>query len=94
MDMSDADSATRINSKFTSFKAEDMSNPCFESVGIARKAVIEYSMKNWIDIKMPRNDKRRVRAHCAEGCPWSLYASYDSKAMAFMVTETRTSNNF
>jgi hypothetical protein len=90
----------RINLKFTSFKAEDMSNPCFkvgmifESVGIARKAVIEYSMKNWIDIKIPRNDKMRVRAHCAKGCPWSLYASYDSKAMAFMVTETRTSNNF
>jgi hypothetical protein len=43
MDMSDEDSATRINLKFTSFKAEDMSNPCFkvgmifESVGIARK---------------------------------------------------------
>ena len=100
MDMSDEDSAGRINLKFTSFKAEDISNPCFkvgmifESVDIVRNDVIEYSMKNRIDIKMLRNDKRRVRAHCAEGCPWSLYASYDSRARAFMVTEIRTYNNF
>ena len=30
MDMSDEDSAGRINSKFTSFKVEDTSNPCFK----------------------------------------------------------------
>ena len=50
-----------------------------------RKVVIEYSMKNKIDIKILRNDKRRVRAHRTEGCPWSLYASYDSRAKTIVV---------
>ena len=34
---------------------------------------------------MPRNDQRRVRAHCAAGCPWNMYASFDSMANAFMI---------
>jgi hypothetical protein len=36
---------------------------------------------------MPRNDKRRVSAHCAEGCPWYLYASYDSRAKTIVVRD-------
>ena len=34
---------------------------------------------------MPRNDKKRIRAHCAEGCSWNLYASKDSRVKAFIV---------
>jgi hypothetical protein len=41
----------------------------FESVEIFRKAITEYSLKNRVDIKMPRNYQRRIRAHCADGCP-------------------------
>ena len=54
---------------------EDMSNPSFkvgmvfESVEILRKAIPEYCLKNRIDIKLPRNDQRRIRAHYADGCP-------------------------
>ena len=77
--------------KFKTFKEEDMANPIFKvgmlfsSVEILRKAITEYSLRERVEIKMPRNDRRRVRAHCADGCPWYKYASFDSRAKAFMV---------
>jgi len=77
--------------KFKTFKEEDMVNPIFKvgmlfpSVEILRKAITEYSLRERVEIKMPRNDRRRVRAHCADGCPWYMYASFDSRAKAFMV---------
>ena len=40
---------------------------------------------NRVEIKMPRNDKIRVRANYAEGCPWNLYASLDSKIKSYVV---------
>ena len=49
----------------------------FGTVELVRKAIIEY--RNRIEIKMPRNDRKRVKAHCAEGCPWNFYASMDSR---------------
>jgi hypothetical protein len=32
-----------------------------------------------------RNDNRRLRGHCAEGCPWNLYASKDNIVNSFVV---------
>jgi len=70
---------------------EDLNNPTFKvgmafpSIEMVRKAVIEYSLRHRVDLKMPRNDKRRVSAHCAEGFPWYLYASYDSRAKTIVV---------
>jgi len=43
------------------------------------------SVRNRVDIKLPINDRTRVRAHCAEGCPWNLYASWDSRVKSFVV---------
>ena len=57
----------------------------FPSVQKLREAIIEYNVRNKIEIKMPKNDKIRVRAHCAEGCPWNLYASFDSRMQSFVV---------
>ena len=76
---------------FKRFRQEDMSSPAFkigmifESVEVVRKALTEYSLKNRVAIKLPINDRRRVSAHCAQGCPWDFYASFDSRAKAFMV---------
>lgn len=80
-----------VKFKFRSFSKEDVNNPVFKvgmvfsCVELLRKAITEYSMKNRVDIKLPRNDQQRLRAHYVEGCPWNLYASKDSRANAFMV---------
>ncbi|WVZ62371.1 hypothetical protein U9M48_012129, partial [Paspalum notatum var. saurae] len=80
-----------VKLKFTRFAKEDYSDPkfkvgmVFDTVESLRKAISEYSMKNRVEIKLPRNDKRRLRAHCSIGCPRNLYASYDSRAKSFMI---------
>jgi len=38
-----------------------------------------------VEIKMLRNDRRRLRAHCVASCPWNLYASLDSRVKSFVV---------
>jgi hypothetical protein len=57
----------------------------FQSVEVLRKAITEYKLKQRVEIKMPRNDRTRIRAHCAEGYPWNLYASFDRRTKTFMV---------
>ncbi|EEC68507.1 hypothetical protein OsI_36776 [Oryza sativa Indica Group] len=72
------DNTDEINLRFKSFNPEDMNNPVFKvgmvfpSLELLRKAITEYSLKNRVDIKMPRNDITRIKAHCAEGCPWNM----------------------
>ena len=64
--------------RFNSWNEEDLRNPTF-SVGLVfpsvqslRQAITEYSVRNRVEIKLPRNDKKRVRAHCADGYLWNL----------------------
>jgi len=77
--------------RFKSFKSEDIDNPIFkvgmifESVGMLRKAITQYSMKQRVEIKMPRNEKKRLKAHCGDGCLWNLYASSDSRTQGLMI---------
>ncbi|CAN6164305.1 unnamed protein product [Urochloa humidicola] len=80
-----------VRLKFKTFREEDMDNPTFyvglvfPSVQKLREAIIEYGVRNRVQIKMPRNDKKRIRAHCTDGCSWNLYASQDSRVKAFVV---------
>jgi len=57
----------------------------FPTVEKLREAITEYSVRNRVEIKMPKNDQRRLRAHCVAGCPWILYASLDSRVKSFIV---------
>lgn len=81
----------KVNLKFKSFMPEDINNPTFnvgmvfETVETLRKAITEYSLKNRVEIRMPRNDRKRIKAHCADGCPCNLYASWDSRVKTIMV---------
>ncbi|XP_040380846.1 uncharacterized protein LOC121054682 [Oryza brachyantha] len=80
-----------VRLKFRSWREEDINNPTFRvglvfpSVQALRVAIAEYAVRNRVQIKMPRNDKQRIRAHCSEGCSWNLFASEDSRAKAFVV---------
>ena len=73
LDLPDLEEGIRF--KFKSFKPEDMSNPIFK-VGMLfpfvqnlRAAITGHSLKERVEIKMLRNDSRRIRAHCADGFP-------------------------
>ena len=91
MELPESDGEGEGRLRFTSFSEEDMNNPSF-SVGLVfpsveklREAITEYNVKNRVEIKLPRNDQRRVKAHCAEGCPWNLYASLDTRVKSLVV---------
>ncbi|KAL6868193.1 hypothetical protein ACP4OV_015038 [Aristida adscensionis] len=81
----------RCSLRFKSFGPEDMQDPSFkvgqvfESVVVLRKAITEYSMRHRVEIKMPKNDRKRFRAYCADGCPWHFHASEDSRVKSFIV---------
>lgn len=61
--------------RFKPFRKKDLGNPAFKigqtfaAVELLKKAITEYSVKHRVDIKMPWNDKRRSRTHCAQGFP-------------------------
>ncbi|CAO2141469.1 unnamed protein product [Urochloa humidicola] len=91
LQLPDSDGEGSSRNKFKSFRSEDMVNPTFKvglkfsSVEELRKAITEYSLRNRVQIKMPRNDRTRIRAHCADDCPWYLYASLDSRVKCFLI---------
>jgi hypothetical protein len=87
----ESDEEGEVGRNLSSFRLEDMSNPIFKIgmrfsiVEVLRQAITEYRMKHRVDIKMPRNDRTRVEAHYAQGYPWGLYASFDSRFTYFVV---------
>jgi hypothetical protein len=87
----ESDEEGEVGRNLSSFRPEDMSNPIFKIgmrfsiVEVLRQAITEYRMKHRVDIKMPRNDRTRVEAHYAQGYPWGLYASFDSRFTCFVV---------
>ncbi|XVF86163.1 hypothetical protein PTKIN_Ptkin18bG0018100 [Pterospermum kingtungense] len=59
----------------------DMRNPqfskglIFASREVIKEAIRQYDRLNRFNIRFVRNDKKRVKAICADGCPWSLWAA-------------------
>ncbi|XP_066322731.1 uncharacterized protein [Miscanthus floridulus] len=86
LQLPDSDGEGEGNLRFRSFKEKDLRNPIFkvgmlfESVELLRKAVTEYNIKERVQIHYSRNEQKRLKAHCEEGCPWMLYGSIDSRA--------------
>jgi hypothetical protein len=87
----DSDGEDHARNRFKSFREPDMENPVFkvgmifDSVEMLRKAITEYSLKHRVQISLPRNEKKRLRAQCVDGCPWNLYASSDTRTNGLMI---------
>ena len=77
--------------KFKSFREEDLHCPkfhvgqVFQAVELLRTAIKEYCCKNRVDVKLPVNDRKRLKAKCDDDCTWYMWASYDSSTKCFMV---------
>ncbi|KAK9098350.1 hypothetical protein Syun_025395 [Stephania yunnanensis] len=50
----------------------------FTSMAEARQAVKKYAIKKGLGVKLVKNDKRRLRARCKEGCPWKILISMEN----------------
>jgi hypothetical protein len=91
LELPESDEEGRAGHNMRSFRPEDLQNPIFKvgmkfsSVEMVRKAIAEYSIKHRVEIKMPINDRRRVKAVCDEGCPWYLYVSEDKRVNCWAI---------
>jgi hypothetical protein len=99
LNMPESDDEGQVRMRFKSFKDSDLENPIFkvgmifDSVEMLRKAVTEYSLKHRVQISLPRNERKRLRAVCVDGCPWNLYASSDSRTKGLMVKTYTSEHN-
>ena len=65
LDLPESDDEGESRMRFNSRNQEDMNNPAFSvglvfpSVKSVRKAITEYSVRNRVEIKLPRNDKKK-----------------------------------
>lgn len=88
---SDSEKDDEVKHNFKRFRPEDMINPIlqigqiFESPEMLRKAIRECCCKNRVDITLPVNDRLRISAKCEAGCPWSIWASHDSRTNCFVI---------
>jgi hypothetical protein len=77
--------------RFKNFREDDLNNPkfavglVFANVELLRKAIRAYSCIHRKPIKLPINDKARVRAVCGKSCSWYLWASTDLRTKAFQI---------
>uniref|UniRef100_A0ACD6A8B1 Uncharacterized protein n=1 Tax=Avena sativa TaxID=4498 RepID=A0ACD6A8B1_AVESA len=80
-----------VKCKFKNFREDDLHDPKFSTgqvfcnVDLLRRAIRSYSCKHRKPIKLPINDKKRVRAVCLKDCSWYLWASSDSRTEAFQI---------
>ena len=63
-----------LHLKFNTFRPYDLHRPkfhvgqVFESVELLRTTIKEYSCQNRVDIKLPVNDRKRLKAKCDDEC--------------------------
>jgi hypothetical protein len=91
LELPSSDDEGQVGANLKTFMQEDIQNPIFKigmkfaSIEQLRKAITEYSSKHRVEIKKPINDKKRIKAHCDEKCPWNLYASFDSRMKCILI---------
>ena len=57
----------------------------FPNADSLKKAIKEHVIKTHRNIRLLKNDKVRIRARCADGCPWTLFASVDSATDSWVI---------
>nr|XP_016496495.1 PREDICTED: uncharacterized protein LOC107815431 [Nicotiana tabacum] len=67
-------------------KMKSNSQLSFESVRQFREALTKYAVDEHVELDKYVNERTRVRVKCCAGCPCLLFASYDSRTKAFVVT--------
>ena len=45
----------------------------FSNRKVFKEAIRQYVRKNMYNVKLARNDKKRVKTVCKERCPWSMW---------------------
>ena len=45
----------------------------FSNGEVLKEAIRQYGIKNRYNLKLEKNDKKRVKVVCKVGCPWSLW---------------------
>ena len=99
LQLPDSDGEGEGGLRFINFRDQDVGNPIFkvgmlfESVEVLRKAVTEYSVKQRVDIWFSRNEQKRLKAHCADGCPWLLYGSVDNRSNGMVIKTYQGTHN-
>lgn len=91
---SDEETDRRLKPPFKTFKPEtDMEDPrfmkgqYFNSAKEFKEAVKQHAIKHQRNVKLVKNDKRRVRAKCESPCEWLVYAA---KVLADSKYQVRT----
>ncbi|XP_058194350.1 uncharacterized protein LOC131311050 isoform X1 [Rhododendron vialii] len=79
---SDEEADRRTKPPFKTFKPEiDMEDPrfmkgqYFNSAKEFKEAIKQHAIKHQRNVKLVKNDKRRVRAKCESPCEWLVYAA-------------------
>jgi hypothetical protein len=57
----------------------------FDSVVVLKRVVTEYSVKERVDIRYPRNEKKRLHAVCDKDYSWELYGSVDARSPGMVI---------
>jgi hypothetical protein len=74
LELPDSDGEGEVRMRFQSFRDSDMSNHrlkvgmVFDFVVVQKRAITKYSVKERVDIRYPRNEKKRLHVVCDKDC--------------------------
>ncbi|KAK8555746.1 hypothetical protein V6N13_069828 [Hibiscus sabdariffa] len=64
-----------FNSDMDMEKPKFVKGLVFPNRAVLKEALKQYGRVERVEIKLKKNDNRRVQAVCKEGCPWKLWAT-------------------
>ncbi|KAK8689666.1 hypothetical protein V6N13_088379 [Hibiscus sabdariffa] len=87
-----------FNSDMDMEKPKFVKGLVFSNRTVLKEAIKQYGRVERVEIKLKKNDKRRLQAVCKEGCPWKLWAAplnpKDSMNQTWQIKTMVNSHNF